>query len=58
MLEMISGILSRTVPDAVEARELLVFELKMRSLSSTHWPAVSGHSFFFGETLEIHSKGL
>ena len=43
-LEMISGIQSRTVPDAVEARELLVFELKMRSLRSTHWPAVSGHS--------------
>jgi hypothetical protein len=41
---LLAGNTSKSVPQALEMREIMVFESKMTSLASTHWPAISAHS--------------
>ena len=42
--KLLAGEMSKSVPQALEIREIMVFESKMNSLTSTHWPALSAHS--------------
>ena len=50
--------MSKSVPQALEAREIMVFESKMKSVTSTYWPAMSAHSAVANATTAIMFGGF
>ena len=57
-MELLAGVQSSMISEPMEARELLVFESKMKSLASTHWPALSGHSAVANTSLAVMFGGF
>ena len=55
---LLAGNTSKSVPQALEMREIMVFESKMTSLASTHWPAISAHSAVANKSTAIMFGGF
>jgi len=56
--DVVGGRVSMPVTEPLQARKLIIFENKMSALSSTHWPAMSGHSAVANRSMAIMFGGF
>ena len=56
--DLLNIVLSMPVIEPLEARKLIVFENKMTSMSSTHWPAMSAHTAVANSSMAIMFGGF